>query len=395
MSISIGTGISNKLDSFQAGREAAITSHRNLGSPCDFIFVFASTIFDQQELFRGIKSVFEKTPVIGCSSPAQVSSIGLAKDSVVVFSLKSDTIKFSMGLGEKISQNARLAGQKAAKEALKTQKTTRQLFIMFPDGFTGDGYEVIRGAQDIFGTSFPIIGGSAGDNFKFQNSFQYFNGAIYQDSISGILFGGNIKFGIGVKHSWLPIGKPHKVTKSSANIIKELDNKPAAEIYEDYFEKKIDQLGLEEFAKLAIMYPLGVTLKGEDKFLIRYPIRPVEYGWLILPAGIEEGSEVQLMIGDKTAVLESAKEATYEAIKKVKTLTLNIEFILIFSSAARLKLLAMDAREEINLIKDIVGNNVPIIGFYTYGEQVPLLSDVYKGQSHFQSHTIMVVAVGE
>lgn len=394
MATSIGIGINTKLDSFLAGKEAALSSFRQLGGICNFLLVFASTIFDQKEMLRGIKSISEKTPIIGCSCPAQISTQGVTKDSVTVVSFSSDTIKFSIGIGEKISQNARVAGQRATREALKLGQMPRQLFIIFPDGLTGNISEIIRGAQEVLGTSFPIIGGSAGDQLVFQNSFQYFNNALYQDSVPGILMGGDIKFGISVKHSWLPISKPHRITKSKGNIIKELDHRPAIEIYEDYFEKSLDELEEEGLAKIAFMYPLGITLKNEDRYLIRTPIKVGEYGALILPAGVTEGAEVQLMIGDKSIALESAKEAAVEALKKIKP-PFHIRFALIFSSAARLKLLGKDTKQEIDIIRNVLGNNLPIMGFYTYGEEAPLLAEAYKGQSDFQSHTIMVATIGE
>ncbi len=394
MSTAIGIGVSNKLDSFLAGKEAAFSSFRQLSGNCNLFLVFSSTIFDQKEMLRGIKSVSQNSPIIGCSSPAQISTQGLTKDSVTVVTFRSDTIKFTMGVGERISQNPRAAGQKAAREALKSGPAQRQLFIIFPDGLTGNISEVIRGAQEVLGTSFPIVGGSAGDELRFQNSFQYFNNSLYQDSVPGILIGGDIKFAITVKHSWFPIGKPHKVTKSKQNIIKELDHRPAIEIYGDYFEKTLDEFGNGELARISVLYPLGVTLKSEDRYLIRAPIKVGEYGALVLPGDVTEGAEVQLMIGDKSIVLESAKEAAQDALKKIKS-PFNIRLVLIFSSAARLKLLGRDAKQEIDIIRNVLGNNLPIIGFYTYGEEVPLLAEAYKGQSLFQSHTIMVVTIGE
>ena len=55
-------------------------------------------------------------------------------------------------------------------------------------------------------------------------------------------------------------------------------------------------------------------------------------------------------------------------------------------------------KEEIDAIMDIVGREVPVLGFYTYGEQAPMggeTRDVKKIQSRFYNETVVLFAVGE
>ena len=112
-------------------------------------------------------------------------------------------------------------GRSVASEKLKDIK--RQFFIIFSEAMLGNITDVLRGAQEILGTSFPIIGGASIDNLQFQNTYQYFDNNIYTDAAIGLLVNGNIKIGVGNAHGWQPIGKPHKITKASSNIIEEID----------------------------------------------------------------------------------------------------------------------------------------------------------------------------
>ncbi|MDP6685883.1 MAG: FIST N-terminal domain-containing protein, partial [Candidatus Omnitrophota bacterium] len=118
MDIEIGIGISTKLDSTVAGREAARSAYYQLGRrDPNIIIVFISTIYSQADILKGIRSVLKGTPLIGCSSAASITPSGVFRDSVTVCALSSNSIRFSCAMGNKISKNARQAGSDAARES--------------------------------------------------------------------------------------------------------------------------------------------------------------------------------------------------------------------------------------------------------------------------------------
>lgn len=63
----------------------------------------------------------------------------------------------------------------------------------------------------------------------------FFNKELFGDGACGILFGGKLNFGLGIKHGWKPLGKQRCVTKSVGNVVYEIDNAPAVKVYEEYF----------------------------------------------------------------------------------------------------------------------------------------------------------------
>lgn len=98
------------------------------------------------------------------------------------------------------------------------------------------------------------------------------------------------------------------------------------------------------------------------------------------------------MMGTKKSALEAAAQAA-EEIRSTKDKP--IQFALVFESFSRNRLLGRQANKEIATIKNILGRNTPFIGFYTYGEQAPLTSLNYRGQSHFHNESIAILGVGE
>ena len=70
--------------------------------------------------------------------------------------------------------------------------------------------------------------------------------------------------------------------------------------------------------------------------------------------------------------------------------------IFIFDCIARHKLLGARIGEEIAAIQDVLGENTPLIGFYTYGEIVPLGGEVGpESYSEFHNETMTLMVLGE
>ena len=384
MSTIIGTGISTKLDSFAAGKEAALNAYYQIGKTNPgIIIVFISTIFDQDIAIKGVHSIIKDTPLIGCSSIGAISTHGSCIDSVTVFIISSDSIRFSYGTGRDISKNPRLAGHNAAKQASNSRHNPKHAYIMLSDSLAGNNADVLRGSQEVFGTGFPIIGGGACDKSCFRKTCQYMDNEIRTDSVVGVLVSGNMKLGIGKANGWQPIGKSHKVTKVKSNIVKEIDKKPAAALYEEYLEKSFLELKNDRICSLGISYPIGMRPDNAKEYLTRVPLAIEENGDIVFNADMQEGEDISLMIGDKDLVLESTERAVIEAAKDIKNAKIN--FAVVFSDISRLLLLRKDAYKEIDIIKQTIGKNTPILGCYTFGEY----------QDNFNNQSISIALFSE
>lgn len=389
MSIKLGIGISAKLDSFSAGKESARNALYQLAtSEVDIAIVFMSPIFEQQIVIKAVRSITGYAPLIGCSSAGTITNSGVFRNSVAVCLISSDSSMFSCAVGHNLSKNPRLAGSQAAKLSSNLKNVTNQIYIMLSDCLSSNMADILRGVQEIRGTSFPIIGGSVIDDLSFQKSHQYFNNNVYNDSVVGLLIGGDIKISAGNAHGWQPIGKPHNITKARLNVIKEIDSRRASELYEKYLGKSYDKLRVEGMAKLGCIYPLGMQLEEKKDYLVRIPLKIDDNGNIILNAEMPERKNINLMIGDKHLALEATKKACTQALTGIKRSS--IKFALVFSDMGRLPLLGKDSQNEIEIIKEMLGKNVPFFGCYTCGVYSSMNLQEYQGQFYFHSQTISI-----
>lgn len=393
MAISVGTGLSqNLLDSQAAGRESVRLALRSLGKDPDIVFVFSSVKYDQAEVLKGVRSEASNTLVVGGSAAGEITSTVTVFDGVASMAIASDQITFATGYSEGVSKDSFAAGAGAAKHVLENAKEKPSLFISLPDGITGNGEAMVKGAQSALGENFPIIGGSLGDDYRFKQTWEYYQDQLLTDAVVGVGVSGNFSYGFGVKHGWQPVGLPMKVTKAQGTLLQELDGKPALTIYQDYFGKDASELIKEPLARMAYTYPLGLSIEGSEELLIRDPVLANEKGEITMAAAIPEGTMIRLMIGDKEQAINAAKEAAQTALNQLEGRPPRL--ILMFNCMARNKLLGVRCSEENQAVQGIIGKDVPMLGFYTYGEQGPLLGR--KGTpAYFHNETMTMLVLGE
>lgn len=367
------------------------------GDKSDFTFMFASIVFDHKELMRGIYDANQGAQGIGCSTAGEIIHNDISEKSVVIMTIKTDQIIFLNGVGNDVSVSARNAGQAVAKEIKEKAIDSVKLCIMLPDILAGNGEDIIIGASGVLGET-PIVGGAGGDGFMFEKTYQYRDNEVLSNAVVGVGLCGTFSYGIGARHGWMPIGVPMKVTKSKGEVLYELDHKPAVYIYEDYFGISANTLAKSPLARLAITYPLGIKIPELDEYLIRGPLRVDTQGAITCTANIPEGSEIRLMIGSRDRTLVAAQEASRYAMKEFEDKKIKPKFVILFDCASRKKLFGQRAVDELDAVMNIIGRDVPMIGFYAYGEQAPIggqMLETKKVVSRFFNEAVVVLAIGE
>jgi len=104
---------------------------------------------------------------------------------------------------------------------------------------------------------------------------------------------------------------------------------------------------------------------------------------------IPEGAMMRLTCGDNTSILEAAGKAARLAMADMGDRTLAMVFV--YSCMARKIVLGRRTREEMERIRQVVGNRVPMVGFYSYGEYCRVKC---RGPSLLHNETATVSVIG-
>lgn len=387
-------GWSVQTDAARAGSEAADMALRRLSfhGP-QLAFVFGSSWFDQPALLRGVRSILYQTPLIGGSTAGEIVPEGPISHGCVVLLIGSTTLGWSVGHGEGADRAPREAGQKAAFGAMKEFQAGQRLgCLIFGDGLVTGFADVVRGIQEVLGTSSLVVGGLAGDDLRFSQTYQYCNERVISRGVAAVLLGGSGKIGVGIQHGFAPISKPRHITRAHANVLVELDHQPAASVYEEYFGADLVQrMRQDGVSRQGIAYPLGIQSDADTGWLLRNVVSFLEDGSLTCSGEIPEGSWLQLMIGNRELAVEAARTAAQEAMQSLN----RVAAVLVFASAARRQLLgSRHAAMEVACIREVIGPSVTIAGCYTYGQQAPFGQGSTFGRIAVQTGSVLVIAIG-
>ena len=395
----IGIGVSTNQDPFEAGRLCCLQAQKHLGQRSPNLIILFSTIhFVNKKLLEAIKNVFgQRINVLGISGGGIIAPSGMLKYGVALMAIHSTQIHFTTSCIKNIDKlNYQAAGEDLARDLLRQLAKSgikhREIGMIFMDGLIEKGSEVLLGIKNILGRSFPIVGGSAADNLRFSRTFQFYNDRILSNSLTGVILSKEALCGYGIRHGWQPLGRPLFVTQSTGNVINKIDGKPAVNVYEEYFEKSFKELKAS-IAGMSILYPLGIYLTYEEEYLLRNITHVEDDGSLVCQGDVAKGSQIRLMMGTKESALQSARQAAAQAKNAMRGGTLL--GAIIFDSVSRNQLLGSKTNEEVDTIRKILGDDTPFIGVSTFGEQAPLKSLEYRGESHFHNETVAVITLGK
>ena len=356
-----------------------------LGRKPHVCWLFCSSQKGVKNLLKGVNDAVDTDNLIGCTTAGEISNEGFSSDSAVLVGIVTDRIDFHLSVAENLSQDSEAAGRKLAQGL---SKSTRYLQL-FSDGITGNGCAVLRGISSVLGEEIPVSGGTAGDNGRFVRTWQFAGREMLTDAAVAIGFSGDFKLGSGVRSGWAPIGLSKKATRSSGNILYELNGEPALKVFERFLGKyahKLPEIGVE--------YPLGLVGRcgdvGEENYYLLRATMSVnrEEGSISFAGEIPEGAEVSLTCGDIASVLHASEEAARLAISDLGDAA--VAMIFCYSCMARKLILGSRTHEEIALIHQEIGPNLPIAGFYSYGEYSPMKCRA-TSYLHNESTTVSVI----
>ena len=398
--IQAGSGVSELQDSYAAGVSAASEALAGIsGRTPQVLIVFGAMRFDHRELLKGIMSVAGDIPLVGGTTAGEISTGGFSTGSVVVMALASDYLHCVEGIGHDMSSDEAACAVEMAADILSKGSFDKDASLMvFPNGMGGDGLRVLDGLHSVLGRGFEISGGFLGDDERFQSTFQYYNGKVYKDAIVGLMISRKdcIRTGIGVGSGFESIGNSFVCTASEGNLVTEFDHVRALDLYKDF-------LGEERSARLpgvCLEYPFGLidpalSTGGEELFQLRCGLS-VDHakGTISLAASIPSGSSVTLTTASRGDIIQGARFAAEQA--KACLSGAIPRLVVMFSCVGRKLVLGRRIQEEAATIKECLGSDVPLIGFYTYGEIGPV-NKMKPGfeTAKFHNETVVLWVIGE
>ena len=263
----------------------------------------------------------------------------------------------------------------------KLPKEGLQHVFVLSDGQHVNGSELVKGMHSILSNETAITGGLCGDGANFTETLVGFSNP-KSGNISAIgFYGDGIHIGYGSMGGWDTFGPERVITKSESNVLYELDGKSALELYKEYLGDQAKDL-----PSSGLLFPLSIKVNDDDTPIVRTILNVSDEDQSMTFAGdLPVGATAQLMKANFDRLIDGASvAANRSSIDSSDT-----DLAVLISCVGRKLVLGQRIDEEVDSVKNILGDKTTITGFYSYGEISPFTPNA-KCELHNQTMTITV-----
>ncbi|MBP6180437.1 FIST N-terminal domain-containing protein [Flavobacterium sp.] len=349
----------------------------------NLVLAFGERVFLEKILpYKKLKDLYPKADIIICSTSGQISNTSLVENNIVATAI--DFEKTAIKVSEiDILNNLDIQelGNMIKKDFFN--EDLKSIFILSEGTFV-NGTELINELIKQTKEAIPIFGGLAGDEYKFEKTIVGLNGDATQGKIVAVGFYGDaIHFGFSSKGGWSDFGPEREVTLSDKNILYKIGDRFALDLYKEYLGKYA-----EELPASSLYFPLSMKENINAESVVRTILSIDEEKKSMTFAGnIPQGSFVRLMKGNLDKLIDASYNAALQIFSEQST---KPELALLVSCVGRKVVLGNRIEEELEVVKEVFGDNTLVCGFYSYGEISPTLKNV-ACELHNQTMTITTI----
>ncbi len=362
-----------------------VTGGENLDDDAHLVFVFGSTdLLSNTSHFHTIREMYPQAHILMNSTAGEIYDTFVIDDSLVVNAIHFEKTELkTVVVNSKDFADSRQAGEQLATSL--DPEGLSHVFVL-SDGLMVNGSELVIGLHSTLPETIVVTGGLAGDGSRFERTLVGLDEPPEQGNIVALGFYGNhLKVGHGSIGGWDAFGPVRTTTKADKNVLFELDDQSALELYKKYLGDEAAGL-----PSTGLLFPLAVTIEGKEQPVVRTILAiDEEQNSMTFAGDIPVGSKVQLMKANFDRLVDGAEESARNSFEILQSRS--PDFVLCVSCVGRKLILGQRIDDEIEVVRDILGDRAVISGFYSYGEISPLQKST-KCELHNQTMTITALA---
>ena len=349
------------------------------------VLLFGSTtILREKKCLAEIKRFYPNAHLLGCSTAGEIFGTQVFDDSLVVTAVSFDHTQL-IGAKVKIDtmEKSYLAGRQLAQSLEKEGLV--HVFVL-SNGLKINGSELVKGLIKHLPDHVTITGGLSGDGVHFRETYVLWDDEPEKDIIAVLgLYGSRLKVGYSSFGGWDPFGPERLITRSSGNILYEFDGKSALSLYKKYLGDHAKGL-----PSTGLLFPLSVRIKESARGVVRTILSVNEDDQSMTFAGdVPEGAYARLMKANFDRLIDGAVEAAKTSLEIIGA---PVELAILISCVGRKLILKQRIEEELEGVRDVLGEQATLTGFYSYGEISPFTRGV---QCELHNQTMTITAFSE
>jgi hypothetical protein len=356
---------------------------RDLGKSAQLVLMFGTTsILKEQKQFQEIRTAYPNAHMLGCSTAGEICGTRVFDDSLVATAVQFEHTQIT-GAKVKLS-NVESSFQAGEQLATSLDKDGLVHVLVISDGNEVNGSELVRGLVKHLPSQVAVTGGLAGDGARFERTLVFLDDAPEEAKIAVLgFYGTRLKVGYGSLGGWDPFGPERLITRSTGNVLYELDGQSALALYKKYLGEYAADLPAS-----GLLFPLSLRAKegASATGLVRTILSVNEKDQSMTFAGdVPEGTFARFMKANFERLIDGAigaAQASYQVIGSSSP-----DLAILISCVGRKLVLRQRTEEEVEGVRDILGERTFLTGFYSYGEIAPFIPSA-TCELHNQTMTI-------
>lgn len=343
-------------------------------------------IFGATDLIKEAKNYFEiknKYPnaiITGCSTSGEIINTQVNDNTLVATAVEFES---SFLVSKCTAIHSSEESYSKAKELIDSlpKEGLKHVFVL-SDGLLVNGSELVKGFRENLPDHIKVTGGLAGDGANFKETYVIGGDNNAKENIITAIgfYGEKLEISYGSLGGWDSFGIERLVTKSKNNILYELDRQPALQLYKSFLGEHASGLPAS-----GLLFPLHLRTESDDIPVVRTILAIDEKNQSLTFAGdIPEGGYVRLMKANFDRLIKGAEGAAEKTMENNNGAP---DLAILISCVGRKLVLKQMIEEEVESVKDVLGNKTKMCGFYSYGEISPFNKNA-KCELHNQTMTI-------
>lgn len=349
------------------------------------VLVFGNRyLLEKSEIIENIRAEFPYENIVFGSTAGEILCCHVNDNSISVTVIEFENATYKVERENILDFNKNAVELGKSLYGKMSKDNLKHLFVLSEGSFV-NGSSLINGLETNLNSSLSITGGMCGDDARFEKTVASFKENPKEGEVILIgFYGESLEISFASFGGWIPFGPERIITRSEGNILYEIDGQPALDLYKKYLGEKSNEL-----PQASLLYPLNVTPDGKKDPVVRTILNiNDEDQSMILAGDVPVNSRVQLMMVSVDGIAQGAQTAANLAMTKRKN---KPELALLVSCIGRKLVMNQRVEEEVEQVREVVGDKVPLAGFYSYGEMAPFNGST-SCELHNQTMTLTLIS---
>lgn len=352
------------------------------GRAASVVLVFPDAALPREAVIEQATSAAPGVPLAGMSSAGLIAGDGLIAAGCAATAFTTE-MHVGIGVGADATGDLRAAARAATETAMEgiVPQPGRTVLLLFLDPHSGDQALAVDGAYSVVGAQVPLAGGGANGFTPMLIGDQ----TCRSDAVVAVCLVSPAPISIGIGQGCRPLSQLAIATRTDGRTVRELDGRPADEVYLEGLGRADEELSDSEFESLAVLHPLGQPeLRGLLR--LRHVMGRAAGGGLRCSTPVPPTAAVWFTTQSPESIVDSARQAAAEALTPIAGPP---RAVLIFDCAARRRALGDALEAEADGLLDALGNPASVTGLFTRGEIART-----RGAKGDRNHAVVVVTFG-